>query len=64
MFIPDFGAEVAVFSARTTTPLAFAMAVGFKSKLLDKPVALTRTGTAMAAMKTKRNEIGCVFMSG
>jgi len=35
--------------------LAFAMAVGFKSRLLDKPAELTRTGTAMAAMKTERN---------
>jgi hypothetical protein len=63
-FIPAFGRDLAVSSGRTTTPLAFAMVVGFKSRFLDKPAALTRTGTAMAAMKTERNEIGCVFMSG
>ena len=61
---PAFGTDVAVSPARRTTPLAFAMAVGFKSRLLDKPAALTRTGTAMAAMKTERNEIGRVFISG
>ena len=42
-------------------PLAFGMAVGFKSRLLDKPAALTRTGTAMAAMKPESNGIGSAF---
>ena len=47
-------------SGRTTMPFS----TGFESKLRDRLAALTRTGTAIAAMKPERNEIGCVFIIG
>ena len=63
-FILVFGTDLAVSSARTTMPLSFAISVGFRGGLRDRLAALTRTGTAMSAMKPERNEIGCAFIIG
>ena len=45
-------------------PLSFPMSVGLESRPRDRLAALTITGTAMAAIKPGRNEIGCVFIIG
>jgi hypothetical protein len=45
-------------------PLPFPMSVGLESRPRDRLAALTIPGTAMAAMKPGRNEIGCVCIIG